>query len=172
MLRAGAGPINGLAVSADGLRLCTTGQDKALKLYDVLTFDLSYMIDVEYTPTAAAWIHRPSEPHGRVVVADADSPNLRVYRTDGSTEPVHVVTVHTAPVGYRGDQAPSLCLLAHESIADRDMQVMVLGFSRKDGIVVSGDKKGVLEFWSNESYAFPRGQVSFKVNEEEPSRSS
>jgi hypothetical protein len=41
--------------------------------------------------------------------------------------------------------------------------VAVLGFSVKDGVVISGDNKGVLEYWSTETYAFPRGQVAFKV---------
>lgn len=85
-------------MSADGLRLCSSGVDKALKLYDVLTFDLSYMIDVDYVPTAACWIHKSSEPHGRVAVADADSPAIRIYRTDGKTEAVHTLSLHTAPV--------------------------------------------------------------------------
>lgn len=88
-----------MAASPDGLRLCTTGRDRAIKLYDVLSFDLSDMIEVAFTPTTALWIHKGSEPYGRVAVADADSSTIRIYRTDGNREPVHTIpSLHTAPV--------------------------------------------------------------------------
>ncbi len=32
------GRINGMSVSADGLLLCTTSDDKALKIFDVINF--------------------------------------------------------------------------------------------------------------------------------------
>ena len=138
------GAVNGLAVSGDGLRLVTTGADKAIKFYDVLTFDLTYMIDVDYTPTHATWIHRPGEAHGRVVVADADSPALRIYRTDGTQAPIHTMPkLHSTPVTS-------------------------LAFSVVDALVVSADGKGMLEYWSSDlddgdaCYAFPRSKVSFK----------
>ncbi len=138
------GPVMGLAVSADGLRLATTGADKAIKFYDVLTFDLTYMIDVDFAPTHAVWIHRPGEAHGRLAVGDADSPCLRIYRTDGSHEPVHTLPkLHAAPV-------------------------TALAFSVADALVVSADAKGMLEYWSADlddgeaCYAFPRSKVAFK----------
>lgn len=134
------GSVRGLAVSADGLRLATTGEDKAIKFYDVLTFDLTFMIDVGYAPSHCCWIHRPGEAHGKLVVADADSPCLRVYRTDGAQEPVkELPRLHSAPV-------------------------TALAFSSADGIVVSADAKGVIEYWTpEEEYGFPRGKVAFKV---------
>ena len=140
------GAVRGLAVSADGLRLATTGVDKAVKFYDVLTFDLTYMMDLEYAPTHAAWCHRPGEAHGRLVVADADSPCLRIYRSDGSQEPIHVLpSLHAAPV-------------------------TALAFSCADALMVSGDGKGMLEYWSTDlegegkeaCYGFPRAKVGFK----------
>lgn len=137
------GAVQGLAVSADGLRLATTGADKAIKFYDVQTFDLTFMVDVDYTPSHCCWVHKPGEPHGKLVVADADSPCLRVYRTDGSPTPVkELPRLHSAPV-------------------------TALAFSSADGIAVSADAKGVLEYWSpEEDYAFPRGKVAFKVRSE------
>lgn len=161
------GPVHSVAVSGDGLRLATTGQDKAIKLYDVLTFDLTYMIDVDYIPTHAAWIHKPGEPHGRLAVADADSPCLRIYRTDGSQEPIHTFPkLHSAPVGLAFWMAP------HHLSGDfgpfigffHTNQVTALAFSAANGIAVSTDAKGVIEYWSTEDeYGFPRGKVSFKV---------
>lgn len=57
-------PTSGLAadgsmaqVSRDGQRLCTTSADKSIKFYDVVSFDMSHMIALKYTPTRATWIH-------------------------------------------------------------------------------------------------------------------
>lgn len=47
----------GLQVSRDGQRLCTTSADKSIKFYDVVSFDMSHMIALKYTPTRATWIH-------------------------------------------------------------------------------------------------------------------
>jgi len=139
------GPIRGLAVSGDGLRLATTGADKAIKFYDVLTFDLTYMLDVDFSPSHAVWVHRPGEAHGRLAVADADTPCLRIYRSDGSQAPIHTLpTMHAAPV-------------------------TALAFSPSDALAISADVKGMLEYWSTEleggdgdAYTFPRKKVFFR----------
>ena len=44
-------------VSRDGQRLCTTSADKSIKFYDVVSFDMSHMVTLKYTPTRATWIH-------------------------------------------------------------------------------------------------------------------
>lgn len=44
-------------MSEDGQRLCTTSADKSIKFYDVVSFDMSHMIALGYTPTRATWIH-------------------------------------------------------------------------------------------------------------------
>lgn len=46
-----------MQVSKDGQRLCTTSADKTVKFYDVVSFDMSHMIKLTFTPTRAAWIH-------------------------------------------------------------------------------------------------------------------
>ena len=38
-----------------------------------------------------------------------------------------------------------------------------VAFSPKDGIVVSTDTKGMIDYWSSEDYLFPQGKVAFKV---------
>lgn len=41
-----SGPIHALSVSADGLSLVSTGQDKAIKFFQVLSFDMTCIIEV------------------------------------------------------------------------------------------------------------------------------
>lgn len=51
--RGHVGPITGLSVSDDGLRLCSVGDDCTLKVYDVLNFDMVDMIRLPFQPAAA-----------------------------------------------------------------------------------------------------------------------
>ena len=40
-----------------------------------------------------------------------------------------------------------------------------MAFNLEAGVVVSGDKNGILEYWSSEDYGFPQQRVSWKVRE-------
>jgi len=44
-----------------------------------------------------------------------------------------------------------------------DGQVMSMAFNLNAGVVVSGDKNGIIEYWSSEDYGFPQQRVSWKV---------
>ncbi|CAN0165110.1 unnamed protein product [Discosporangium mesarthrocarpum] len=130
-------PINDVVVSADGQRLCTTSMDKTIKFYDVISFDMSRIISLEYTPTRATWIHERGR-QGRVAVADSDSPVVRVYASDGQPEPVGELSVHSVPV-------------------------VVMGYNEVYRTVVSADRNGVLEYWGAEDLGKPPvGAVKFK----------
>ncbi|CAM9602696.1 unnamed protein product [Chrysoparadoxa australica] len=131
------GPVHDLACTADGTKLCSASADKTVKFYEVASFDMSHMLSLEYTPTKVAWINNKSR-RGKVAVADADSGAVRVYATDGASEPLHTLTLHSSPV---------LCL----------------AFNSAMGTVVSGDSKGGLEYWSAETYGTPpERSVSFR----------
>ncbi|CAM9800719.1 unnamed protein product [Pylaiella littoralis] len=134
-------PIHDLAVSKDGQRLCTTSADKSIKFYDVVSFDMSHMIALKYTPTRATWIHergRKASFPGRVAVADADSPAIRVYVSDGAADAVGQFDGHSSPV-------------------------LTLAFNEPAKTVVSADRSGVLEYWGAEEYGRPRAAaVTFK----------
>ena len=55
--RSHMGPILGLAVSADGHCCATIGQDKSVKIYDIINFDMILMIRLGYMPTACEFIY-------------------------------------------------------------------------------------------------------------------
>jgi peptidylprolyl isomerase domain and WD repeat-containing protein 1 len=120
------GPIHALVSSSDGLRLCTTGGDKAVKFFEVVSFDMSNMLRLEYVPTAACWCHTRGAPVGKIALAAMDSPLVRVYATDGATAgygtPLQTVSLHRSPV-------------------------VVLAVNETKGVCVSGDERGVLEYW-------------------------
>ena len=106
-IRAHVGPVRGLAASPDGLTLASVGVDKALKLYDVLSWDMINMYTLDFVPSAIAWISHT----GRVLaIADAASPAIHIFdiglgvKTDEKTKTVvptrSVTNVHRSPVTH------------------------------------------------------------------------
>ena len=130
------GPIHALAVSPCGRRLATTSSDCFVKFFEVATFDMSCMAEMNYTPTCAAWICGAGAVFDRLAVGDASSGAIRVYASDGSLR--GSVTLHEAPV-------VSLC------------------FSQQRGLGVSGDAKGLLEYWDGETLQAPQGKTTFRL---------
>eukprot|EP00618_Florenciella_parvula_P001443 CAMPEP_0119485350 /NCGR_PEP_ID=MMETSP1344-20130328/12081_1 /TAXON_ID=236787 /ORGANISM="Florenciella parvula, Strain CCMP2471" /LENGTH=521 /DNA_ID=CAMNT_0007520015 /DNA_START=27 /DNA_END=1592 /DNA_ORIENTATION=+ len=139
------GPIHSLVASNDGMRLCTTSEDKAVKFFEVITFDMANMLRLSYVPTEAAWIHDANAPIGKIAIAEQGGPLIRIYPSEGVADPAPFVTItlHRAPV----------CAIA---------------FNERFGTVISCDEKGVLEYWPStplnvsEPHTLAKGAVSFK----------
>jgi peptidylprolyl isomerase domain and WD repeat-containing protein 1 len=45
-----------MAVSYNGVLMCTLGDDKSVKVFEVTNFDMINMIRLVYTPKTAAWV--------------------------------------------------------------------------------------------------------------------
>ncbi len=79
---------------------------RMIKFFDVLSFDMSNMISVSYTPDSAVWICQRSGVtsgiYNRVAVGDMASPLIRVYMADGLQGHAHIadIDLHTHPVRY------------------------------------------------------------------------
>ena len=59
--RAHLGPINAMVANSTGALLATVAQDKAVKVFDVINFDMINMIKLEFVPSCAVWVHRPGD---------------------------------------------------------------------------------------------------------------
>ncbi|OWZ21210.1 Peptidylprolyl isomerase domain and WD repeat-containing protein 1 [Phytophthora megakarya] len=136
--------VRGLAVSADGLRLCSTSADRSIKFYDVLAFDMVNMLTVAFTPAECCWISAKGAIDPKVVVADLNSAALRIYTAESSAnEPVHTISkLHAAPV----------TVVAYNPVAN---------------CVISADQKGIIEYWDADTFKFPtKEKVKFKFKGE------
>ncbi|RHY58869.1 hypothetical protein DYB38_002372, partial [Aphanomyces astaci] len=133
--------IVGLAVSDDGLRLATTSLDGTIKFFDILGFDMVNMLTLGYIPSQCCWIYQAGHVVPKIVVAEKGSHVLRVYHAEKAKDAalLHVVDkLHSAPVS-------------------------LLGFNAVANVVISGDTKGMLEYWSADTYSFPDSPaVKFK----------
>ncbi|GJP80886.1 hypothetical protein CLOP_g11085 [Closterium sp. NIES-67] len=137
--RAHLGPVEGLAVSADGTLCCTiSSQDKAAKIFDIATFDMISMLKLPFAPSAVCWLFKPDNAKAKLSIADKDSPDIHIFDARGGTnEAVGRVKVHGAPV----------VAMQYNTAADA---------------VVSTDSSGLIEYWSAETYTFPSSRVRFK----------
>jgi len=136
--RAHLGTINDLTVNATGSLLATIASDKAVKVFDVVNFDMINMLKLDYVPSCVTWIHKPGDAISELAVAEENSPIIRVYDGKGSTDPLKTLKIHMKPV-------------------------LVMTYCHKFDIVISSDQGGMVEYWSGagQDYNFPR-QANFQ----------
>jgi len=131
--RAHLGTINDLTVNATGSLLATIASDKAVKVFDIVNFDMINMLKLSYVPSCAAWVHKPGDAINELAVAEEDSPVIRVYDGKGSEDPLKTVKIHMKPV-------------------------LVMSYCHKFDIMISSDQGGMVEYWSGsgQDYAHPK----------------
>ena len=69
-----------------------------IKFFDIISFDMSNMIMVPYSPGAATWIGSGIGVWSRVAVADSNSDFIRIYQSEGSSQAVMEISIHSCPV--------------------------------------------------------------------------
>ena len=131
--RAHLGVINDISVNATGTLLATISSDKAVKVFDVVNFDMINMIKLEYTPSCALWIHKPGDAINELAISDSESPLINIYDGKGSSEPLKTLKVHMKPV-------------------------VSMAYCHLFDIVISSDGGGMVEYWSGsgQDYSFPK----------------
>lgn len=132
--RAHLGKVMGMSASADGLLLCTISDDKSLKVFDVINFDMINMFKLKYVPNQCEWIYRGGTATPAVACAEQNTSVIHIYDGRGSTTEVATITnMHSS----------SIVFMEYNSAYD---------------VVISADEKGMVEYWSAaaESYGFPK----------------
>lgn len=136
--RSHLGAVVSLSANTNGSYLCSASNDKSIKIFDVINFDMINMIKLDYVPLATEWVHSPGDAISTLAVSDQDSNKICIYDAQGTNVPVHVLDrFHSKPVNVMRYN------LAYET-------------------VISVDKSGILEYWQSpkHEYKFPKS-VSF-----------
>ncbi|KAJ4980030.1 hypothetical protein NE237_010810 [Protea cynaroides] len=137
--RSHLGPIEGLAVSVDGLLCCTISSDRSVKIYDVVNYDMMVMIRLPFVPGTIEWVYRPGDVKAKVAISDRNSPYVRIYDARaGSNEPIISREIHMGPV-------------------------KVMKYNHMFDTVISADSKGIIEYWCPATLQFPENGVSFRL---------
>lgn len=128
------GNVQDVATNSTGLFLCSVSNDKSLKVFDVVNFDLINMMKLPYVPGRCEWVYGPGDAIAAVAVSDADTGKIYVYDGKGDEKPLHALeSLHKAPLS-------------------------ALRYNAKMETVVSVDKKGILEYWTGQraDFKFPK----------------
>nr|CAB3265122.1 peptidylprolyl isomerase domain and WD repeat-containing protein 1 [Phallusia mammillata] len=138
--RAHLGPVTCMTTSYNGELMSTVSVDKALKVFDIVNFDMINMINLGFIPSVSEWVYSSGSRLATVAVAKKDSNTIYVYDGRGGSEPFHVIEgIHSAPVTH-------IC------------------FNHVYKVGISADKKGMMEYWGGQEngFSFPKNIVSFK----------
>lgn len=138
--KAHQGEIKSVSVSQDGRSFATAGVDKTVKIFDVITFDLLSMIQLEYVPRCVCWVHRKGTSLPLLAVSENEKPLIHVY--DGRGEKQE--PIHTLKGLHRG-------------------VVTLMAFNDKFDCVLSADDNGMIEYWrASGNYEKPDNVFEFK----------
>ncbi|KAM9456620.1 peptidylprolyl isomerase domain and WD repeat-containing protein 1 [Clarias gariepinus] len=132
--RSHLGVIECISVSAEGALLCTVGDDRAMKVFDVVNFDMINMLKLGFHPGQCEWIYNPGDAISTVACSEKSCGRIHVYDGRGSNTPLHTFDkLHSAP-------------LCHIRLNPRFR------------VIVSADRAGMLEYWTGlpSEFKFPR----------------
>lgn len=138
--RAHNGEIKSVSVSADGRSFASASADRTIKIFDVITFDLLAMLNLDYTPKCVCWVHRRGASFPLLAVSSEENSWIRVHDGRGENQqPLHTIkSLHKS----------SVSLMAYNNDYD---------------CVISVDEGGMLEYWrSGDNYEKPDNVFSMK----------
>ncbi|KKY22284.1 putative peptidyl-prolyl cis-trans isomerase cype [Phaeomoniella chlamydospora] len=122
--RAHSGRIQSHSLSADGNTFVTAGSegDKTLKLFDVVTFDLLSIINLESEASSVCCINKKGTSP---LLAVGIGKEIRIYNASSdNSAPLHVLkTIHRSPI-------------------------LSMAFNDAYDCIVSADESGMVEYWS------------------------
>uniref|UniRef100_A0A0E0IFR1 peptidylprolyl isomerase n=1 Tax=Oryza nivara TaxID=4536 RepID=A0A0E0IFR1_ORYNI len=128
-----------MQVSVDGLLCCTISSDRSVKIYDVVNYDMMFMMRLPFVPGAIEWVYRQGDVKPKLAVSDRNTPFVHIYDThSGSNDPIISKEIHAGPV-------------------------KVMKYNHVHDVVISADAKGLLEYWSPSTLKFPEDAVNFRL---------
>jgi len=139
--KAHQGEIRSVSCSVDGRSFATAGVDKTVKLFDVVTFDLLSVLQLDFVPRCICWVHKKGTSLPLLAVSDSEAkPSIRIYDGRGeSLALLHTVTgLHRSPVS-------------------------LMAFNDHYDCVISVDDGGMIEYWRpSGSYEKPDNVFKYK----------
>ncbi|XP_014703990.2 peptidylprolyl isomerase domain and WD repeat-containing protein 1 [Equus asinus] len=132
--RSHLGVIESIAVSSEGALFCSVGDDKAMKVFDVVNFDMINMLKLGYFPGQCEWIYCPGDAISSVAASEKSTGKIFIYDGRGDNQPLHIFDkLHTSPL----------------------TQIRLNPVYKA---ILSSDKSGMIEYWTGppNEYKFPK----------------
>ncbi|KAL8984380.1 MAG: hypothetical protein Q9205_001643 [Flavoplaca limonia] len=138
--KAHVGEIKSVSVSQDGRSYATAGADKTIKIFDVITFDLLAIIQLESVPRSICYVHRRGASMPLLAVSEDVGHAISVFDGRGEAQrPLHTISsLHRSPV-------------------------TAMAYNNEYACAVSADESGMMEYWSPETaYEKPKSVWEYK----------
>lgn len=89
-----------IAINYNGTLMATVcNQEKTVKIFDIVNFDMINMFKYPFSPKLATWVHIGSDVVHALAISDASSPKIFIYDGKGENVPIHMLeNMHTRPV--------------------------------------------------------------------------
>ncbi|ETI26965.1 hypothetical protein G647_10064 [Cladophialophora carrionii CBS 160.54] len=138
--RAHEGRILSSSISFDGAFFATAGDedDNTIKIFDVVTFDLLSILNLESAASCVCWVHRRGVSP---TLAVAIGKEIHIYDAAGDMQaPMHTLSsIHRAPV-------------------------VAMAYNPAFDCVISADASGMIEYWQpNDTYEKPDSVFKMKA---------
>ena len=138
--KAHVGEIRSVSSSLDGRSFATAGVDKTIKIFDVITFDLLSILQLERAPRVICWVHKRGASLPLLAVSFEESNDVEIYDGRGeSQKPLHTISkLHRSPV-------------------------KAIAYNNEYDCAVSADDNGTVEYWRpNGNYEKPENVFGLK----------
>eukprot|EP00066_Takifugu_rubripes_P003104 XP_003965443.1 PREDICTED: peptidylprolyl isomerase domain and WD repeat-containing protein 1 [Takifugu rubripes] len=132
--RSHLGVLESIAVSSEGALFCSVGDDQAMKVFDVVNFDMINMLKLGFHPGKCEWISNPRDAISTVACSEKSTGKIFVYDGRGNGQPLHIFEkMHAAPLSQ-------------------------IRLNPQFRVIVSADKAGMLEYWTGlpSEFKFPK----------------
>ncbi|EPY80060.1 hypothetical protein CB1_000872006 [Camelus ferus] len=91
------GVIESIAVSSEGALFCSVGDDKAMKVFDVVNFDMINMLKLGYFPGQCEWIYCPGDAISSVAASEKSTGKIFIYDAIVSSDKSGMIEYWTGP---------------------------------------------------------------------------
>ena len=138
--RAHNGDIRSVNVSQDGRSFATAGGDKTIKIFDVVTFDLLSILQLEQAPRSICWVHKRGASLPMLAVSYDNSNDISIYDGRGESQSaLHTISkLHRRPV-------------------------RAIAYNNEYDCAISADDNGMIEYWRpHASYEKPDNVFDLK----------
>ena len=121
--RAHLSAITALVASEDGTLLATLSDDKSIKVFDVVNFDMINMISVEFIPGVACWVYRTGSAQALLAVSDKQSGRVSIHDARDVGDAIRVADdIHKVPI-------------------------VCMSYNQVHNCILSVDESGMIEYW-------------------------
>ncbi|MCJ1457976.1 hypothetical protein MMC28_008345 [Mycoblastus sanguinarius] len=138
--RAHIGEIKSVSVSQDGRSFATAGADRTIKIFDVITFDLLAILNLEFVPISICWVHRRGAPLLLLAVSNESGHSIHIYDGRGESQ----TPAHTIASLHKGS-------------------IKIIAYNNEYDCAISADENGMIEYWRpSGSYEKPDNVFRYK----------